>query len=126
MVVLCRRNSQRSRKRAVARSARRVRGIGAIIEAQISDVGFEATLRDEADQHRPFTNGPTCSKPVMLRTIRHAANRAIMKVRESFCGAALILLLTIVAYIPALRCGFVWDDDKHFVENRAVISPEGL
>jgi hypothetical protein len=26
-------------------------------------------------------------------------------------GAALIVLITVVAYIPTLRAGFIWDDD---------------
>jgi tetratricopeptide (TPR) repeat protein len=46
--------------------------------------------------------------------------------RESLRGAALIVLLTIVAYLPALRCGFIWDDDDHFTRNPAMKSVHGL
>ncbi len=46
--------------------------------------------------------------------------------RESLRGAALIVLLTILAYLPALRCGFIWDDDDHFTRNPAMKSVHGL
>jgi tetratricopeptide (TPR) repeat protein len=41
-------------------------------------------------------------------------------------GAAVIVLLTVVAYLPALRCGFVWDDDDHLTANPAMTAPHGL
>ncbi len=41
-------------------------------------------------------------------------------------GAALIILLTLVAYLPALRCGFVWDDDNLVVENPLIKKADGL
>src|SRR6266700_4024496 len=42
------------------------------------------------------------------------------------CGCALIVSLTVVAYFPALRGGFIWDDDDHLTSNPAVLSTEGL
>ncbi|HUI08140.1 MAG TPA: tetratricopeptide repeat protein [Verrucomicrobiae bacterium] len=41
-------------------------------------------------------------------------------------GAALILLLTVVAYVPALRGGFVYDDHQLITENRMVQASGGL
>ena len=41
-------------------------------------------------------------------------------------GYALIVLLTVVAYLPALRGGFIWDDDDHLTRNPAVLSSGGL
>ena len=41
-------------------------------------------------------------------------------------GGALILLLTVVAYIPALRGGFIWDDDHYVTHNPTLRSAEGL
>jgi tetratricopeptide (TPR) repeat protein len=35
-------------------------------------------------------------------------------------------LLTCLVYIPALRNGFIWDDDDHLTENRAVAASDGL
>jgi tetratricopeptide (TPR) repeat protein len=41
-------------------------------------------------------------------------------------GAALILLVTLVAYLPALRCGYVWDDDIYVTGNPLLTAPDGL
>lgn len=40
--------------------------------------------------------------------------------------AAGILLLTIAAYLPALRGGFIWDDDAHLTENPCIVGPLGF
>ena len=41
------------------------------------------------------------------------------------CGLVLFLL-TLLAYLPALRGGFVWDDNDYVTENRTLRSVEGL
>jgi protein O-mannosyl-transferase len=41
-------------------------------------------------------------------------------------GGVLILLLTVGAYIPALRGGFVWDDDAYVIQNQTLRSEAGL
>ena len=41
-------------------------------------------------------------------------------------GAALIILLTLVAYLPALRVGFIWDDDSYVTDNPTLRSLGGL
>jgi tetratricopeptide (TPR) repeat protein len=38
----------------------------------------------------------------------------------------LIILLTFVVYVPSLRGGFLWDDDRHVSTNRNIESVEGL
>ena len=38
----------------------------------------------------------------------------------------LLVGMTVMAYLPATRCGFVWDDDIHVVDNEALRSIEGL
>ncbi|HUJ10334.1 MAG TPA: O-GlcNAc transferase, partial [Verrucomicrobiae bacterium] len=40
-------------------------------------------------------------------------------------GAILIFLLTIVAYLPAMRGGFVWDDDLLITNNQLVKAHDG-
>ncbi len=40
--------------------------------------------------------------------------------------AGLLLLLTVVTYLPALRGGFIWDDDDHLTANAAMTAPGGL
>ena len=37
-----------------------------------------------------------------------------------------LFLMTVVAYLPAMRCGFVWDDDDYVQNNAALRSVEGL
>src|ERR1017187_2845081 len=41
-------------------------------------------------------------------------------------SGALIVLLTVVAYFPALHGGFIWDDDDHLTKNPAMLSTAGL
>lgn len=41
-------------------------------------------------------------------------------------SAAVIVLLTVIAYIPAIESGFVWDDDKYVTENLTLKSWSGL
>ncbi len=38
----------------------------------------------------------------------------------------LLVVLTFVVYLPALQCGFIWDDDYYVTENRALRSLDGL
>ena len=35
-------------------------------------------------------------------------------------------MLTVAAYSPAFRAGFIWDDDDHLTNNPAMTSPDGL
>lgn len=41
-------------------------------------------------------------------------------------GALLLLALTCASYLPALRGGYVWDDEAHITQNRALWEPGGL
>jgi tetratricopeptide (TPR) repeat protein len=41
-------------------------------------------------------------------------------------GAAFIVVATFIAYIPAIRAGFIWDDDVHVTDNVLLRSAEGL
>lgn len=40
--------------------------------------------------------------------------------------AAAILAVTLIAYIPAMRAGFIWDDDSYITINEVLKSPDGL
>src|SRR5882724_11175380 len=48
-----------------------------------------------------------------------------MPVGDLVFGAA-IYLLTLLAYLPAIRGSFIWDDDSYIVNNPALKSPDGL
>jgi len=41
-------------------------------------------------------------------------------------GAGVIVLMTLFVYIPAMRGGFVWDDDSYVTKNSMLTSVEGL
>ena len=41
-------------------------------------------------------------------------------------GVPLIVLMTVGVYLPALRGGFIWDDDDYVTNNRTLRSAEGL
>ncbi len=50
-----------------------------------------------------------------------------MKFRQSArAGGALLVLLTALAYLPALKGGFIWDDDSHLTENSCIVGPLGF
>ena len=36
------------------------------------------------------------------------------------------MLLVLTAYLPALRCGFIWDDDNYVTDNPMLGAPDGL
>ncbi|HUG12024.1 MAG TPA: tetratricopeptide repeat protein [Opitutaceae bacterium] len=37
-----------------------------------------------------------------------------------------LLGLTVLAYLPALSCGFIWDDDAHLTQNPCIVGPLGF
>jgi tetratricopeptide (TPR) repeat protein len=42
----------------------------------------------------------------------------VFDTRRAWLGAIAILLLTLIAYFPAMQAGYVWDDDQYVSENR--------
>jgi len=49
-----------------------------------------------------------------------------VSVDRTVVGSVLLVLLVAVAYVPALRAGYVWDDDRYVTENAKLTSMEGL
>src|SRR5438876_11688190 len=43
-----------------------------------------------------------------------------------YVGAAALFLMTLIAYVPALRAGFIWDDDFYVTNNPSLLSFDGL
>jgi tetratricopeptide (TPR) repeat protein len=39
--------------------------------------------------------------------------------------AGVLMLLVVLAYLPALRCGFIWDDDAYVTQNPMLTAPNG-
>ena len=46
--------------------------------------------------------------------------------RSPGAAAALLILLTVAAYLPVMRAGFIWDDDMLITGNRLVKASDGL
>ena len=44
---------------------------------------------------------------------------------RSWLLATVLVVLVFAAYLPGLRGGFIWDDDDHLTQNRAVLSADG-
>lgn len=40
--------------------------------------------------------------------------------------AGLIFLVTLLTYVPAMRAGYIWDDDYYITENSTLRTPDGL
>ena len=47
-------------------------------------------------------------------------------VRRPVIGAAVIVVITLVAYVPAIGAGFIWDDDDYVTENTLLHDASGL
>ena len=45
---------------------------------------------------------------------------------SEWLAAALIVFVTIIAYLPALHAGFIWDDDDYVIKNETLRHLEGL
>jgi len=39
--------------------------------------------------------------------------------------AGVLMLLVVLAYLPALRCGFIWDDDAYVTQNPMLTAANG-
>lgn len=52
--------------------------------------------------------------------------RGLVDRRSPRRGALVLVFLTLVAYLPAQRGGFVWDDDVYVTNERSLRSVEGL
>ena len=49
-----------------------------------------------------------------------------MNRRAPWIGVFALVALTAATYLPALRNGFIWDDDDHLTQNPAMTAPDGL
>ena len=46
--------------------------------------------------------------------------------KSPFLLGALIVAMTLLAYLPATHCGYIWDDDVYVTENELLSAPDGL
>ncbi len=45
---------------------------------------------------------------------------------KTVVAAALLTVVTVIVYLPALRAGFIWDDDQYVTQNLLLRTPAGL
>lgn len=48
------------------------------------------------------------------------------QLRKTLLGAGALVLLVLVVYLPAIRCGYVWDDDQYVTANPLLTDADGL
>ncbi|NLG42934.1 MAG: hypothetical protein GX547_06785, partial [Phycisphaerae bacterium] len=58
-------------------------------------------------------------KPAQLRTRQSSPLVA-------WAAAVVLMAVTVMAYVPAMRAGFIWDDDQYVHNNAAVRALDGL
>jgi len=46
--------------------------------------------------------------------------------KRDWLAGLLLLTLTVIVYVPAMRGGFIWDDDDHLTQNPCIVGPDGL
>jgi hypothetical protein len=54
------------------------------------------------------------------------AGAASRPARERVAGVVALVTMTALAYLPAMRGGFIWDDDFHVTQNRLLRTWDGL
>ena len=53
-------------------------------------------------------------------------SRARQLANKPWVLAIALVVLTFLAYLPALRCGYIWDDDAYVTKNPLLTAPDGL
>ena len=55
-----------------------------------------------------------------------ASNSLLPLWKKPLFRAALLIAATLLAYLPATHCGYIWDDDVYVTENPLLSAPDGL
>src|ERR1043166_7249545 len=66
------------------------------------------------------------NRPAEIRQTIPAIRESAGWSRNDYFLAATILLLTVVAYIPALHAKYIWDDNFYVTENKTLRNLAGL
>lgn len=75
-------------------------------------------------EHRPRYNG--CQRVTSVQPTPPTVAPSRPSRNSDFAWAALLLLATLIAYLPLWRAGFVWDDDSILTRNPLIKAPDGL
>ena len=71
------------------------------------------------------TRSSSNHRPRAQRSGRHR-ERAEAVGRPKTVGGVALALLVVAAYLPALRAGFIWDDDAYVTANATLRTLDGL
>ncbi|MGH9594477.1 MAG: hypothetical protein ACRD5L_15405, partial [Bryobacteraceae bacterium] len=63
---------------------------------------------------------------MMAANMRLCGSDRFTSTHRTWLLGILLVGLTFVAYAPALRCGFVWDDDRLIINNPLIRRSDGL
>ena len=63
--------------------------------------------------------------PISSKKTAPSEERSISFLKNCLPGV-LLLFITLFCYIPAMQCGFIWDDDAYVTENPVLRTGEGL
>src|ERR1043166_951361 len=76
------------------------------------------------DRARPIESGP--QTPMSRRTSPPSTPGRPKSPRRDRAAAAWLAAIAFVAYLPALRGGFIWDDDAYVTNNPLLHDAQGL
>jgi protein O-mannosyl-transferase len=92
-------------------------------------IGHAVGRRSEAHGHRDAHTPPTGDSISALLDTWNLPLTGFFRGHRRIAGllaVSFIFAATLVAYSPAMRGGFIWDDDQYIVTNLALRTPHGL
>ena len=73
-----------------------------------------------------MTNGQSTDNAPAQQSMASAPTTKTTSVPQSWVCAFVLVLITLLAYQPVWRAGFIWDDDSYVTGNQALRSLDGL
>src|SRR5438552_2348611 len=95
-----------------------------VARMNLQNIVFRQIEMAAAGKPMSFAEASACKLYAAQAAMEGAPSRTAGK--ETALWAALIVVMTFVAYVPALQGGFVWDDDAYVTRNATLRDMEGL
>jgi protein O-mannosyl-transferase len=73
-----------------------------------------------------MTNGQSTDNAPAQQSMASAPATKTTSVPKSWVCAFVLVLITLLAYQPVWRAGFIWDDDSYVTNNTALRTVDGL
>ena len=74
----------------------------------------------------PETRQEAAGESLPIATTDAGISKATGIADKPWVLAIVLLALTVLAYLPVWRCGYIWDDDAYVTQNRLLTAPDGL